>query len=145
MSNSIYRESGVNLLIFRNNFEYLSKIQNWLTLRGVRLRTGKRCPKFCQHQFFICRPLFVLALNENTEFFIKKYTGLGICSFAFLLFTLLLKIALLKEWLWANHTFSLKNERFARKKSFFHHVFGCFFYCFSHFYVQERIVPITLF
>ena len=31
----LYKESGVPMLIFRNNFEYFSKTQNLLTLREV--------------------------------------------------------------------------------------------------------------
>ena len=38
---SIYKESGVPMLIFRNNFEYFSKTQNLLTLREVWLRAGQ--------------------------------------------------------------------------------------------------------
>ena len=31
------------MMIFQKKFEYFSKIQNWLTLRGVVLRTGYHC------------------------------------------------------------------------------------------------------
>ena len=82
---SIFRESRVHMLIFRNIFENLLKIQNWLTLPGVRLlavlrgvselnffisKSDLHCAEFCRHEFCLWRPL--LALKENITF-LKKY------------------------------------------------------------------------
>ena len=47
--------------------KYFPKIQNCLTLRGVRLRAVLACAEFWWEQFCLCRPL--LALNEKTKKF----------------------------------------------------------------------------